>query len=199
MPTNPGDRAQPARHEQQHRTRAEREAWFQGSRLCLDLNAEAAAQLRDALDHIAHSEPSGPSVLARLGVRLPDGRPLRLSVRLTDTGTIRDPDGAHRTSEGVAYADVSGDFDIHVAARRVVDAATLSYREVPASEQAAAELDAARADQALDGREPTGGALGGQVRDLVRARARRAADQSRGQRIADAARRQRHLGIEWDR
>lgn len=199
MASNSRDRALPARHEQQQRMRVEREAWFQGSRLRLDLNAEAAALLRDALERIARSEPSGPVALARLGVRLPDGRSLRLSVRLTDAGTIRAPDGAYRESEGVAYVDVSGDFDIHVAARRVLDAATRPYLEVPGSEQVAAELDAARVEQALDGRGPTGGALDGQVRDVVRARAQRTADQSRGQRVADAVRRQRQLGIEWDR
>jgi hypothetical protein len=178
---------------------AERDAWFQGSRVRLDLNAEAAAQLRDAIDRIARAEVSGSAALARLDVRLPDGRPLRLSVRLTDTGTIRDPDGTYRSSEGVAYVDVSGDFDTHVAARQVIDAATRPYHEVPPSEQAAAELDAARVDQALDGRRPTAKALDGQTRDAVRARAQRAADQTRDQRIADVVRRSRDLGIGWDR
>ena len=130
-------------------------------------------------------------------MRLPDGRPLRLSVRLTDAGTIRDPDGVYGGSEGFAYVDVSGDFDTHVAARRVIDAATRPYHEVPASEQAAAELDAARVDRALDGRVPTAKALDGQTRDAVRARAQRAADQTRDQRVADVLRRERDLGIGW--
>jgi len=147
---------------------AGREAWFQGSRVRLALNAQAAAQLRDALDHIIRSDPSRGTALARSDVRLPDGRPLRLSVRLTDTGT-RNPDGTYRSSEGVAYVDVSGDFDTHVATRQVIDAATRPYLEVPRLEQAAAELDAARVDQALDGRGPTAKALDAQARDVVRA------------------------------
>ena len=110
---------------------AGREAWFQGGRVRLDLNADAAVQLRDALDRIIRSDPSRGTSLARSDVRLPDGRPLRLSVRLTDTGTIRGPDGAYRSSDGVAYIDVSGDFDTHVAARQVIDAATRPYHEVP--------------------------------------------------------------------
>jgi len=178
---------------------AERESWFQGSRVRLDLNAAAAARLRDALDRIARSDPSRGAALARLDVRLPDGRPLRLSVRLTDTGTIREVDGAPRTSERAAHADVSGDFDTHVAARHVMDAATRPYHEVPRSEQAAAELDAARVYQALDGRAPTAKALDDQTRDVVRARAQRAADQTRSQRITDVVRRQRDLEIGWDR
>jgi hypothetical protein len=178
---------------------AEREAWFQGRRVRLDLNAEAAAQLRDALDRIARGEPSSGAALARLDVRLPDGRPLRLSVRLTDAGTIRNPVGTYRSSDGVAYVDVSGDFDIHVAARQIIEAATRPYLEVPWSEQAAAELDAARVDQALDGRAPTAKALDDQARDAVRARAQRAVDQTREQRIADVVRRSRQLGIGWDR
>ena len=197
MPTDPRDAESRARHDQQHQAPG-RDAWFQGSRVRLDLNAEAAVQLRDALDRIVRSEPAG-AALARLDVRLPDGRPLRLSVRLTDAGTIREPHGVYRSSEGVAYVDVSGDFDTHVAARQVIDAATRPYHEVPASEQAAAELDAARVDRALDGRGPAAAALDDQMRDAVRARAQQAADQTRGQRIVDVGRRQRDLGIGWDR
>ena len=116
MPTDRRDAESRARHDQQHQAPG-REAWFQGSRLRLDLNAEAAAGLRDALDRIIRSDSSRGAALARSDVRLPDGRPLRLSVRLTDAGTIRGPDGTHQSSEGVAYVDVSGDFDTHVAAR----------------------------------------------------------------------------------
>jgi hypothetical protein len=165
----------------------------------LGLNAEAAAQLRDALDRVARSEPSREAALARPDVRLPDGRSLRLSVRLTDAGTIHGPDGTFQSSEGVAYVDVSGDFDTHVAARQVIDAATRPYHEVPASEQAAPELAAARVDQVLDDRAPTAKVLDGQTRDAVRARAQHAADQTRDQRVADVVRRQRDLGIGWDR
>jgi len=198
MPTDPRDAETRARHDRQHQTPG-RDAWFQGSRVRLDLNAEAAVQLRDALDRVARSEPSSGASLARLDVRLPDGRPLRVSVRLTEAGTIRDPDGMYRSSEGVAYVDVSGDFDAHVVARQVIDAATRPYHEVPRSEPAAAELDAARVDRALDGRVPTAKVLDDQTRDAVRARAQRAADQTRSQRITDVARRQRELGIGWDR
>jgi hypothetical protein len=197
MPTDPRDAESRARHDQQQTPG--RDAWFQGSRVRLDLNAEAAVQLRDALDRIIRSDPSSGAALARSDLRLSDGRPLRLSVRLTDAGTILGPDGTYRGSEGVAYVDVAGDFDTHVAARQVIDAATRPYHEVPRSEQAAAELDAARVDQALDGRVPTAKALDGQTRDAVRGRAQRAADQTRGQRIADVVRRCRQLGIGWDR
>lgn len=208
MPNNPRDSQRPAptRRDQHHEGTAERDAWFQGSRVRLDLNAEAAVRLRDALDRIARSDPAGASALARLDVRLPDGRPLRLSVRLTDAGTIRDRLGAYRTSGDVAYVDASGDFDTHVAARRVIDAATRPYLAVPRSVrswQVAAEMDAARVDQALDVRVPTSGALEGGARDAVRARAQHAAAQTRSQRIADAARRSPELGIDdlglWDR
>jgi hypothetical protein len=198
MPTDPRDAERRARHERQHQPPG-RDAWFQGSRVRLALNAEAAVQLRDALDRVARSDPAPGAALARLDVRLPDGRPLRLSVRLTDAGTIHGPDGTCQSSEGVAYVDVSGDFDTHVAARRVNDAATRPYHEVPASEQAAAELDAARVDRALDGRAPTAKVLDGQTRDVVRARAQQAADQTRDQRIADVVRRSRDLGVGWDR
>ena len=197
MPTSPRDPDRPTRRNQKQPPG--RDAWYQGSRVRLDLNAEAAVQLRDALDRLARDDPSGAAALARLDVRLPDGRPLRLSVRLTDAGTIRDPHGAYRSSDGVAYVDVAGDLDTHVAARQVIDAATRPYHEVPRSEQAAAELDATRVDQALDGRAPTAKALDDQTRDAVRARAQRAADQTRGQRVADVVRRQRDLGIGWDR
>jgi hypothetical protein len=132
-------------------------------------------------------------------VRLSDGRPLRVSVRLTEAGTIRGPDGMYRSSEGVAYVDVLGDFDTHVAARQVIDAATRPYVEVPRSEQAAAELDAARVDRALDGRGSMAKALDDRTQDAVRTRAQRAADQTREQRIADVVRRSRQLGIGWDR
>jgi hypothetical protein len=198
MPTDPRDPDRPARHDQQHQTPG-RDAWYQGSRVRLDLNAEAATQLRDALDRIIRSEPSSGAALARLDVRLSDGRPLRVSVRLTEAGTIRGPDGMYRSSEGVAYVDVLGDFDTHVAARQVIDAATRPYVEVPRSEQAAAELDAARVDRALDGRGSMAKALDDRTQDAVRTRAQRAADQTREQRIADVVRRSRQLGIGWDR
>jgi hypothetical protein len=198
MPTDPRNAESQARHDQQHQTSG-RDAWYQGSRVRLDLNAEAAVQLRDALDRIIRTDPSRDATLARSDVRLPDGRPLRLSVRLTDTGTIRDPDGTYRASEGVAYVDVSGDFDTHVAARQIIDAATRPYLEVPHSEQVAADLDATRVDQALHGRVRTAKALDDQTRDAVRARAQRAADQTRDQWDADVVRRSRDLGIGWDR
>jgi hypothetical protein len=197
MPTDPRDADRRARHDRQRQAPG-RDAWFQGSRVRLDLNVDAAVQLRDALDRVARSDPSRDAALARLDVRLPDGRPLRLSLRLTDAGTIRDPDGVYRSSVGVAYVDISGDFDTHVAARQVGDAATRPYHEVPASERAAVELDAARVDRALDGRAPTAKPLDERTRDVVRARAQRAADQTRGQRIDDVVRRQRDLGIGWD-
>lgn len=173
---------------------AEREAWFQGSRLTLRVNAEAAAQLRDALDRIARLEPAAAAT-AQLELRLPDGRPVRLAVRLTDAVTIRAPHGAPGSANGMAYADVSGDFAEHVAARRVIDATTRPYLDAPRSDEVAATRDAARVDRALDGGGAAPEPLAGVARDAVRARALRAAARSRGQRIADAVRRQRDLDI----
>ncbi|CAN5901808.1 hypothetical protein BH23ACT10_BH23ACT10_30130 [soil metagenome] len=174
---------------------AEREAWFQGSRVSLRLNAEAAVQLRDALDRIARLEPAAAPI-AQVELRLPDGRPLRLAIGLTDPGSNRDPHGVRVSSDGIPYADVSGDFSAHVAARRVIDTATRPYLDVPRSEQVAAARDAARVDHALNDRVSAPDELTGVARDAVRARALLAASRSRGQRIADAARRQRDLGVE---
>ena len=175
---------------------ADRPAWFQGERLHVHVNAEAAALLRDAFDRIARLDPTAPATAIGLELRLYDGRPVRLSVRLTDAGEIRDADDAQWPSDGVAYVDVAGDFETHVAARRVLDAVMRPYLELPRSEQAAAALDAARVDQALDGREPAAGPLEAMVQEPVRARALRAAARSRGQRLADA--RRRHRALELD-
>lgn len=172
------------------------EASFQSSRLNLHVNAEAATQLRDALDRVARQEPSGAATVAVLELALPDGRPLRLAVRLTDVGAVRDQHGVYLSSDGVACADVSGDFDAHVAARRVIDVATRPYLDVPRSQQVAAALDAARVDQALDGHEPSSAPLTGVARSSVRARALRAATRTRDQRIPYAVRRQRDLDID---
>jgi len=102
-------------------------------------------------------------------------------------------------SVGGASVDVSGDFDTHVVARRVIDSVTRPYHEVRRSEQAAAELDAARVYRALDGRVPTAAAVDDQTRDAVRARAQQAADQTHGRRIAEVVRRSRDVGIRCDR
>lgn len=168
---------------------ADRPAWFQGDRLAVHVNAEAAALLRDAFDRIARLDPTAPAAPIGLEVRLPDGRPLRLSVRLTDGGGVFDTDDAPWSWDGVACVDVAGDFEAHVAARCVVDAATRPYLEVPCSEQDAAALDAARVDQALDGRGPATRPLETVARASVRARALRAAARTRSQRLADARRR----------
>ena len=172
---------------------ADRPAWFQGERLHVHVNAEAAALLRDAFDRIARLDPTAPAATSRLEMRLPDGRPLRLSVRLTDAGESRDADDARWSSDDVACVDVAGDFETHVGARRVVDAATRPYLELPRSEQDAAALDAARIDQALGGRGSAARPLETVARASVRARALRAAARSRGQRLADARRRHRAL------
>ena len=99
-------------------------------------------------------------------------------------------------SVGGASIDASGDRDTYIAARLVVDATPRPYDEVPRSAQAAVELNAARTDQALNGRVPAAGALDGQTRNVVRARAQRTVDQTRRRRIATFARRRRQLGIE---
>ncbi|HSJ46015.1 MAG TPA: hypothetical protein VK923_15185 [Euzebyales bacterium] len=73
---------------------ADRPAWFQGEPLHVHVNAEAAALLRDAFDRIARLDPTAPAAAIGLELRLYDGRPVRLSVRLTDAGEIRDADDA---------------------------------------------------------------------------------------------------------
>jgi len=100
---------------------------------------------------------------------------------------------------GDAFVRASSDVDSVAAAWLVTDAATRPYREVPRSEEEAAELDAARVDQVLDDRAPTAKTLRGHMRDAVRARAQRAAPQTRDPRVADVARRSRQLGIDGAR
>lgn len=102
-------------------------------------------------------------------------------------------------SVGAACVDVSGEFDTHVVARRVIDSATRPYHDVRRSQQAAAELDAACVDQALDGRVSTAAALDDQRRDAVRARAQQVADQTRDQWTAHVVPRSRDLGVESNR
>ena len=73
MPTNPVDPDRSARHDRQHQTPG-RDAWYQGSRVRLDLNVEAAAQLRDALDRVANAD-DGEAFYLRLTTREMDQSP----------------------------------------------------------------------------------------------------------------------------
>lgn len=126
------------------------------------------------------------------------GDPCRLA-RRARRQTLADRDAwRHAPGRGTSV-DVSGDVDTYVAARVVIDDAPHPYCEVARSEQEAGELDAARIDQMLDGRAPTTDPLDGQTRDAVRARAQRAADQTRERRIAAVVHRSRQLGLDETR
>jgi hypothetical protein len=116
-----------------------REASFQGDRLDLELNRAAAEQLIAAL---------GRGGLARIAVKLPDGRDLELQVRPPQRLADRD--------DPTPRVDVAGDLDRHVDARRVLAATTRSLLGSLTREQLAgrAPVDLqlvaeARADQAL--------------------------------------------------
>ena len=124
--------------------------------------------------------------------RLFDCCPPRHSVRPTDSATIGDSDRA-------VFDGIARDEHAWVAARRVLNAATRRYHEVPRSERAATGLDAASVDRALDGQAATGDVPDGWVREVVRACAQRAAGQTRDQRIAGIVRRSRQLETEMAR
>jgi len=114
-----------------------REASFQGDRLDLELNRAAAEQLVAAL---------GRGGLARIAVKLPDGRDLELQVRPPQRLADRD--------DPTPRVDVAGDLDRHGDARRVLAATTRSLLGSLTREQLAgrAPVDLvaeARADQAL--------------------------------------------------
>jgi hypothetical protein len=80
---------------------------------------------------------------------LPDGRRLELSVQVSDDGAVYDDHGEYVTDDGQPHADISGDFAVHVAASRVMAAATGGYRQ-SWTPDAAAAVDANRIRQALD-------------------------------------------------
>jgi len=116
-----------------------REASFQGDRLDLELNRAAVEQLVAAL---------GRGGLARIAVKLPDGRDLELQVRPPQRLADRD--------DPIPRVDVAGDLDRHADARRVLAATTRSLLGALTREQLAgrAPVDLqlvaeARADQAL--------------------------------------------------
>jgi hypothetical protein len=166
--------------------RASDSAWlgFQGSRLHLELDRNAAIRLRDALDRALRARADSAPV-QRTSWVLPDGRSLDVSVRLTDGGVEHDDDAS---VDGPACGDVSGDFAAHAAACGVLAVATDSYLQLPRSPQEAADHDQRRINDALDRHLPVLDGAGRIVRDDIRDRAVAAADASRPRRLADAAR-----------
>ena len=97
----------------------------------------------------AAEDPSRSPGLRQVVLRLPDGRDLEVTVQVTDAGDVRDEDGRVIDYDGCAHADVSGDFTLHVAARRVIDSATAPYCE-PVTAERAAEIDERRIRWKLD-------------------------------------------------
>jgi hypothetical protein len=166
--------------------RANDSAWlgFQGSRLHLELNRNAAIRLRDALDRAIRARADSAPV-QRTSWVLPDGRSLDVSVRLTDGGAeTDDPAGL----DGPASGDVSGDLAAHAAACGVLAVATDSYLQLPRSPQEAAAHDQRRINDALDRHLPVWNGSASIVRDDIRDRAVAAADATRPRRLAEAAR-----------
>ncbi|HSK96833.1 MAG TPA: hypothetical protein VK891_09470 [Euzebyales bacterium] len=168
---------------------------FQGSRLHLELSGGAAVRLRDALDRALRGR-AGSAPVQLVSWQLPDGRPLDVSVRLTDAGTDpggHDTDGGDDTDgggDGPAYGDVSGDFVVHAAACHVIAAGTQRYVDMPQSPEDAAAHDYQRIDEALDRHLPLCNGAGPLLRDDIRRRAVDAADATRPHRldeITDAA------------
>jgi hypothetical protein len=152
---------------------------FQGSRLYLELSSGAAVRLRDALDRAIRGRADSAPVQL-VSWQLPDGRPLDVSVRLTDT----DADGG---IDGPVHGDVSGDFAVHTAACNVIAAATERYLDRPQSPEDAATHDYQRIDDALDRHLPLCNGAGPLLRDDIRRRAMDAADATRPRRLDEAA------------
>ena len=155
---------------------------FQGSRLHLELSRGAAERLRDALDRALRGRADSAPVQL-VSWQLPDGRPLDVSVRLTDTATAPDePD------DGPVHGDVAGDFAVHTAACSVLAAATERYPDPPPSPEEAAASDYRRIDEALDRHLAVCNGAGPLLRDDIRRRAVDAADATRQRRLEEVTR-----------
>ncbi|MPZ29319.1 MAG: hypothetical protein GEV12_23755, partial [Micromonosporaceae bacterium] len=94
-------------------------ALYQGQWLGLTLDLAGAAGLRDALERLVR-QPSAVLPRERLTMRLPDGRPLGLALRLDPTGQDR--------ADGKPGVDVAGDFVWAADANRVIDLACAPLR-----------------------------------------------------------------------
>jgi hypothetical protein len=158
---------------------------YQGERLHLRVNRLAAGELGELLDYAA-TDPSQAPIVRQASLVLPDGRRLEVSVQVTDDGAVYNDHGEYVTDDGQPHADLSGDFAVHVAASRVMAAATGGYRQAWAPD-AAATVDVNHIRQALD--EHLAGDVHPAVRDRIADRAMVAADKTRAQRLADAQRR----------
>jgi hypothetical protein len=172
------------------------QARYQGERLHLRVNRLAAADLRDVLAQAA-GDPSRSPTLRRLSLVLPDGRELDVSVQVTDDGDIYNEHGEWVDDDGRAHADISGDFELHVAARQVIEAASTPYYDRP-TDGRAVEVDERRIQWKLDLHLPAipGDGAREVLRDDVYRRATAAADATRDERITDAHRfAQRHARL----
>jgi hypothetical protein len=123
-------------------------AGYQGERLHLRVNHLAASELSELLGSAA-TDPTLSPMLRQTSLVLPDGRRLEVSVQVTDDGVVYDGHGEYVGEDGQPHVDISGDFAVHVAASRVMAAATSGYRQ-PWSLDAAAAVDVNRVRQALD-------------------------------------------------
>jgi hypothetical protein len=161
---------------------------YQGSRLHLEVNRYAAEELADVLSAAAR-DPSRSPMLRRLSLLLPDGREFDVSVQVTDTGAVYDEHGEWRDDDGRAYADISGDFRLHTAARGVVDCIDLPY-EAGGSVEETAAADERRIRAQLNHHLPSVPGDGNRelLRDDVYRRAMAAADATRSERMAEAER-----------
>ena len=164
------------------------QALYQGSRLHLAVNHYAAGELAELLTDAAR-DPSRSPMLRRLSLLLPDGRELDVTVQVTNTGAVYDASGDWVDDDGRAYADVSGDFRLHAAARSVMDIADLPYLGGTGPDQAAAD-DEQRIRAHLDHHLPSLPGDGNRelLRDDVYRRAMALAESTRADRFADAER-----------
>jgi hypothetical protein len=161
-------------------------AMYQGSRLHLRVNRLAAADLAAVLSKAADNRRQAP-LIRDVPLLLPDGRELTVIIQLMDAGHRRDARGNVVDSDGRSWADISGDFTLHVAARNVIDSASAPYPGRLTREQAI-ELDERRIRAKLDRVLP---AIAGDdwllaQREEVFRRAKAIADATRSKRIASA-------------
>ncbi|MPZ29215.1 MAG: hypothetical protein GEV12_23190 [Micromonosporaceae bacterium] len=177
-----------------------RQAAYQGERLGLRLNWQAVDELRRTLDRLAPGSSWGSRDQVRL--RLPDGRDLTLTIAAVEDGAVLDEHGEYVGDDGLAHGDVTGDLDLHHDAAQVIGAVTRppGYLELPLPGDADQEVDAGwlerRDRDVIDrGMDRLAGCYGGPYAssqqcwvDQVRERAERAAEATRGHRLAEAQR-----------
>lgn len=170
---------------------------YQGSRLHLRVNRNAADELAHVLGD-ASRDPSLHPMQRRLSLRLPDGRDLEVSINLTDDGDIRDEHGEYVDDDGLAHADISGDFALDQDARYVLDQMARPYPAGVESPDDDAAADQRRLDHALEcvrwhGCRPGPSLSEAVVRDIAH-RAQQQAEQTREERLTQVHRRhQRRL------